>query len=392
MQVHSWDYKYQLKLIIFYLVFNFPFIAEADSAVRNIIFYIGDGMGITQITSSRIYLMGTNGRFNIEKMPITGLISTHSFDRLITDSGGGATALATGFKTKNGMIGVKPDSTPVVTILEAARDKGLSTGLIVTATITHATPACFAAHAASRRDQETIAAQLLDAKISLLFGGGKSYFLPQSYPGSKRLDDLDLLQLARSRGYQFIEHREDLKNIRKTPVLGLFSMESIHSDSTEPSLMEMATTAIDVLNQNKKGFFLMVEGSQIDWAGHDNDFQYLVREMKAFDEAVKVGLDFAARDKNTLVLVTADHETGGLLIVGGHPEGKDIQIEWSLTRHSGTLVPLFAAGPQSQLFSGIKDNTEIPVILARLLKLKNFPAELVSPQQDQSNLDIDSVK
>jgi alkaline phosphatase len=380
MQTHSKVFICLLRLIIFYLISIFPSLVKADPAVKNVIFYIGDGMGITQITSSRIYLMGANERFNIEKMPVTGFMATHSIDRLITDSGAGATALATGFKTKNGMIGVKPDSTAVVTIVEAARDKGLSTGLIATSTITHATPASFAAHTASRREQQTIAAQMLDARISLLFGGGKSYFIPQSYPSSQRLDDLDLMQVAESRGYQIIEHRDELKVIRKIPVLGLFSMEAIHGDSTEPSLKEMTSTALEILSQNKKGFFLMVEGSQIDWAGHDNDFQYLVREMIAFDDAVAAGLDFAARDKRTLVLVTADHETGGLVIAGGHLEGKDIQVEWSSTKHSGTLVPLFAAGPQSQLFTGIKDNTEIPVILARILKLKNFPAEFSSLQ------------
>src|SRR4030042_6618160 len=216
-------------------------------------------MGITQITSSRIYLMGADGRFEMEKMPITGLITTHSVDRLITDSAAGATALASGYKTKNGMIGMNRDSVAVVTILEAARDKGLSIGLISTSSITHATPASFAAHVSSRRSQSEVASQLIDAQISLLLGGGKSFFLPQELSGSKRSDQIDLRQLAVEKGYSIVQNKEELQKIGKGPVLGIFALEGLQGDSSEPSLKDMTEAALKVLSQNKKGFFLMVE-------------------------------------------------------------------------------------------------------------------------------------
>ncbi|OGB66090.1 MAG: hypothetical protein A2Y94_09390 [Caldithrix sp. RBG_13_44_9] len=350
-----------------------PLLVNAGTTVKNVILYIGDGMGITQITSSRIYLMGADGRFEMEKMPITGLITTHSVDRLITDSAAGATALASGYKTKNGMIGMNRDSVAVVTILEAARDKGLSIGLISTSSITHATPASFAAHVSSRRSQSEVASQLIDAQISLLLGGGKSFFLPQELSGSKRSDQIDLRQLAVEKGYSIVQNKEELQKIGKGPVLGIFALEGLQGDSSEPSLKDMTEAALKVLSQNKKGFFLMVEGSQIDWAGHDNSFPDLWREMKAFDDAVAVGLQYSAENEKTLVIVTADHETGGLLIEDGHNDGKDLQIAWHLKGHTGTMVPLFVSGPKAELFSGIKDNTEIPVILSELLGIRNFP-------------------
>ena len=367
------------RIILIIWLFIWLVLLNAGSSIKNVILYIGDGMGITQITSARIAILGANGRFELEKMPITGMISTHSVDQLITDSAAGATALSSGYKTKNGMIGMNRDSVAVVTILEAARDKGLSTGLISTSSITHATPASFAAHTLSRRSQSEIAGHLLDAQVSLLLGGGRGYFLPQNLPGSKRSDQLDLLQLARDRGYSVVQDKGDLLKIRKAPVLGLFAMDELKGDTTEPSLKDLTEAALNLLKQNKRGFFLMVEGSQIDWAGHDNNFQDLCREMKAFDDAIAVGLEFSAENEKTLVIVTADHETGGLLIIGGHNDGKDLQIAWHLKGHSGTMVPLFAAGPHSEHFSGIKDNTEIPVILSKLLGIQNFPRLYSSP-------------
>ncbi len=137
----------------------------------------------------------------------------------------------------------------------------------------------------------------------------------------------------------------------------------------------MTRKSLELLSSNKSGFFLLIEGSQIDWAGHDNDFQYLVREMKGFDDAVGEGIRFARENENTLILVTADHETGGLIIAGGKNDGKDIRVKWHSAGHSGTPVPLFAAGAQAELFTGVKDNTEIPVLLGRLMGLNNFPAK-----------------
>lgn len=319
---------------------NYPFIS--DTQIRNVILYIGDGMGMSQVRTAAIKTMGANGRFQIEKMPVLGLTTTHSYDRLITDSGAGATALAAGYKTRNGMISVTPDSVPVKTILEAVRDKGLSTGLVATSTITHATPACFAAHWPDRADQDIIAAQMLDSKVNVILGGGRAYFIPQSSEGSKRSDDSDLISRAKTMGYEFVDTFSKFKKSNQNFLLGLFELGALPRNSQEPSLVDLTAKAIEILQRNEKGFFLMVEGSQIDWGGHDNELEYLINEVLQFDAAVKLGLDFALNDKHTLILVTADHETGGMHVKQGPIDGKDLEVRWLGGSHTGEPVPIFA--------------------------------------------------
>lgn len=344
-----------------------------DSQVENIIFLIGDGMGLSQITSARIANYGADERLNIEKLPVTGLINTHSSNDLITDSGAAGTALATGYKTNNGMISVNPDGKRLRTILEACRDIGMSTGLVVTCTITHATPAVFASHVMSRNDEATIASQLLENKVNVMLGGGRMFFLPESEPGSKRQDERNLLTEAKKNGYLYIQTKEELKESRGNYILGLFQLGALTTIPPEPSLGEMTDKAIELLRKNRKGFFLMVEGSQIDWACHDNDTDNTIRQTLLFDEAVKVSLDFALESKNTLVLVTADHECGGMGINGGSLDGKGLSIGWTTKGHSGVPVPVYAFGPKAERFMGLKDNTEIPRIFAELLGIESFP-------------------
>lgn len=347
-----------------------------DAPVHNIILFIGDGMGLSQITAYRIHNLGGVGKLNIERMPITGLLHTQSIDELITDSAAGATALACGFKTHNGMIATLPDNTRVLTILEAARDKRMSTGLIATSSITHATPACFASHVESRGNQTEIARQLIDENVDILLGGGKGYFIPESEPESKRSDDLNLVARAQEKGYQLVETGEALMKVDQNRVLGLFDYGALKHDPSEPTLAQMTAKSIELLSRNTKGFFLMVEGSQIDWGAHDNDLDYVLREMASFDEAVKVGLDFALQDKHTLVVVTADHETGGLAINGGSFDGSDLDVGWTTEHHTGQPVPVFAFGPYSLRFTGVKENSEVPKIFAELLGIEPFPRKL----------------
>lgn len=347
-----------------------------DVPVRNIIMFIGDGMGISHITAYRIHNVGAEGKLNIERMPVTGLLHTQSIDELITDSAAGATALACGFKTRNGMIAILPDNTRVLTILEAARDKGMSTGLVATSSITHATPACFASHVESRDNQTEIARQLVEGNVDILLGGGKRYFIPQSESESKRPDNLDLIARAQEKGYQFVETGEELLKADRNQVLGLFRSGSLKREPPEPTLAEMTAKSIELLSRNTEGFFLMVEGSQIDWGAHDNDLDYMFWEMASFDEAVKVGLDFALEDKHTLVIVTADHETGGLAINDGSFDGSDLEVGWTTGDHTGQPVPVFAFGPHCLRFTGVKENSEIPQIFADLLGIKPFPRKL----------------
>jgi alkaline phosphatase len=346
---------------------------SANSQVENIVFLIGDSMGLAQITSTRIKTVGVNGKLHMERMPATGLINTHSANSLVTDSGAAGTALATGYKTNNGMISVSPDDERLLTILEACKGKGMVTGLVVTSTITHSAPAAFAAHVRYRGDEATIASQLLENKVNVLLGGGKAFFLPQSIFGSKRQDERDLIAEAKKIGYLFVQTKEELKVAKENYLLGLFQLFALTTNPPEPSLVELTQKAIELLSQNRKGFFLMVEGSQIDWACHNNNPDNTIRQTLLFDEAIKIALDFALKDKHTLVVVTVDHECGGMGLNAGSLNGKSLIIGWTSKGHTGVPVPIYAFGPGAERFMGLHDNTEVPRIFAELLDIKPFP-------------------
>jgi alkaline phosphatase len=346
--------------------------------VRNIIFCIGDGMGMGQIALARMKAAGPDGLLYMERMPVAGFVRTHSANSLVTDSAAAGTALASGVKTKNSMVGMAPDGTSCHTILEAAKAKGMTTGLVVTSAITDATPAAFASHVTSRKMQDKIAEQLIASKVNVLFGGGKEYFLPKSNSRSKRNDQKNLIEQAKEAGYIYIRTAEELKTAQHPYILGLFQLGPLTTVAPEPSLAELTAKAIDVLNRegenNKKGgFFLMVEGSQIDWACHDNNTAGVIRQTLLFDQAVKAAIDFAQKDKCTLVVVTADHETGGLTIKGGKSKVNELYVNWSTNGHSAMPVPIYAFGPKADIFAGTYDNTEVPKKFAKLLGINLFP-------------------
>ncbi|MCX5644544.1 MAG: alkaline phosphatase [Phycisphaerae bacterium] len=351
--------------------------------VDNVIFCIGDGMGLTQVAMARVKSTGLDGKLCLEKLPVTGLVRTHSANSSVTDSAAAGTALACGVKTKNAMIGMTPDEQGYRTILEAAKDKGMATGLVVTSTISHATPATFASHVKSRKMEDKIAEQLLANRVNVLFGGGKKFFLPKSAPKSGRKDDLDLLAAARTAGYDYIETTEAMQSLCGSYVLGLFQLEGLKTVAPEPSLAQLTGKAIELLSRirpdspdGRAGFFLMVEGSQIDWGCHSNKANVAVRQTLLFDQAVEAAVGFALKDGHTLVIVTADHETGGLTLIGGGSEDKaDAQLtpRWSTKGHSGTPVAVYAMGPGAGQFAGVQDNTEIPKKIARLLYIRPFP-------------------
>jgi alkaline phosphatase len=362
-------------LLLFPIVLQFASVCDAKSrSVQNVIFLIGDGMGLTQVFASRATVVGPDGSLNVDRMPFTGFVRTHSANSLITDSAAAATALASGFKTDNGMIGVTPDSQRVQTILSACQRAGKSTGLIATSSITHATPACFAAHVISRSSESQIAEQIIDDKIDVLLGGGKSFFIPSTESYSKRSDDKNLIATAQNNGYIFIQTRDELLAANSNRLVGLFENEAMTTEPPEPTLAEMAGKALEILSRNPKGFFIMIEGSQIDWAAHAHNKDNLVKQVTDFDKAVKIALDFAAQHHNTLVVVTADHETGGLAIINGQRTGAQLDFAWSTEGHSATMVPVYAYGPGASRFSGTLDNTDIPKIMAELAGINNFPA------------------
>ena len=278
------------------------------------------------------------------------------------------------------MIGVAPNEEAYCSVLEAAQAKGMATGLVATSTISHATPASFGSHVKSRKMEPEIAEQLIGNRINVLFGGGRKYFLPQSHSGSGRKDDRDLLAEAREAGYTVIETANQLRWVHGPRVLGLFQLDSLTTFSPEPMLAEMTKKAITILDDTAtdskkygKGFFLMVEGSQIDWACHSNDAETCVRQVLLFDEAVRTAVDFALADGRTLVVVTADHETGGLTIPSGSLKGTDAKAHWSTKGHSASPVPVYAIGPKAEKFGGVYDNTDIAKKIAQVLGIESFP-------------------
>ncbi|MFK7978592.1 MAG: alkaline phosphatase [Saprospiraceae bacterium] len=336
------------------IVSNFQ--AEPNQVLaKNIILMIGDGMGLGQITAG----MYANGNtLNLEKFPIVGLQKTYSYNNLITDSAASATAIACGVKTYNAAIGVNKDTVPVQSILEEASLKGLKTGLVATSTIVHATPAAFISHQPMRSMYEYIAADFLKTDIDLFIGGGYKYFNEQ------RKNEQSLLPKLIKKGFTVSSiTKEDLSEIKLSTVKKLAYFTA--NDSPIPEAMgrdylpQASIISANFLNRFKKqGFFLMIEGSQIDWGGHANDTKYIISEVKDFDKAIGKMLAFAKKDKETLVIVTADHETGGFAI---NPKSSMDSIRGAFTNsyHTGTMVPVFAYGPGSELFSGIYENTAI---------------------------------
>ncbi|MHC4310269.1 MAG: alkaline phosphatase [Planctomycetota bacterium] len=351
----------------------YPSLSE-EKEVKNIILLIGDGMGFGQLTLARLSAAGKEGRLNMETFPVTGLMKNHSADALVTDSAASATAMACGIKTNNGMVGMDPYGKKYMSILEVAKEKSMSTGLIATSSITHATPACFGAHVENRDNETAIAKDIIENKINVLFGGGRTFFLPKK-EGGKRRDGLNLIEEAEKEGYIYITTSKALSDVNEPYVLGFFQEEELTTDGDEPALSELTDKAIKILNKNKNGFFLMVEGSQIDWVSHDNDKKNTIKQTLEFDKAVKVSKDFAELDGQTLVIVTADHETGGLVIVGDE-EGFKIKNKWTTTEHTAMPVPVYAFGPGAIIFTGNYDNTELANKMSYLLGINDFPREL----------------
>lgn len=278
---------------------------------RNVILMIPDGCGVASLNLGRL----AGGHPLALDGILVGACETSSADALITDSAAGVTAYACGIRTRNRVLALDENMHPVATILEGAQARGMSTGLVATSRITHATPAGFASHVPERNNEDDIAVQELDHKVDVLLGGGRRFFLPKSAGGS-RADDRDLLAEAKEHGYTVIESKRGFGGAMKAPLLGLFTPDhmsyEIDREPLEPSLADMSYLAIALLSRNPKGFFVMIEGSRIDHAAHSNDPATHARDVLAYDEAVKVALNFARHDGHTLVVSVADHETGGL--------------------------------------------------------------------------------
>jgi alkaline phosphatase len=296
--------------------------ATAADLPRNIIIMFADGAAPTQWDfgrySSQVLrqqpFVTTDVVF---RQGVVGVLTTSAFDAYVTDSAAAASAMSTGFKTKNGAISITPDGASPRTVMAAAKAAGKRIGLVTTATVYDATPAAFAGHAASRRDSQALVDQLVILGPDALVGGGADYFLPSSVPGGKRNDGQDVSATFRARGYTVARTPVELTAASGSKLLALFSQDDmdleIDRDPTrEPTTAEMATSALKALApQSPNGFVLLVENENIDTAGHHNDAASLMRALWAFDDAVKVALEFQRQHPDTLVIVTGDHETGG---------------------------------------------------------------------------------
>jgi len=335
--------------------------ADGGEKPENIIILIGDGMGVAHLTLGHL---GTGG-LNAERMPVGGLVMTFPYGGMVTDSAASGTAIATGRKTRNGMISISPDGDTLRTVLEYAEEAGMATGLVATSQITHATPAVFAAHVADRKMEDEIARQMTGSGVDVLIGGGWSYFLPAEIADSRRDDDLDLVEMLKKR-MAVVRSAGELMELVEVSAVAAFlaPLECPPAKDREYSLADLAGKAIGILSRSGSGFFLMIEGSQIDWAAHDNDSDGVLEEIMDFDGAIGEALDFAETDGRTLVIVTADHETGGLALL--EAEGRsdtDVEPRFTTANHTMAMVPLLAFGPGAEAFGGIHDNTFLGITM-----------------------------
>ncbi len=337
-------------------------LAADTSGARNVILMIGDGMGWAQVAVARCFVHGPGGELNMDKLEHSGYVSTFSLHSLITDSAAAATAMATGHKTGNGVIGQSVSGEEYKTILEMAKDVGKSTGLVTTTEVTHATVAAFAAHDNSREHAKAIAEDYLHgSQPDVVMGGGLRVWT--TVP----------LKEARDAGYKVVFTKEELQaagTLDTGKLLGLFDTGhmsyAMSRRMDEPSLIEMSLKSLELLSRDADGFFLMIEGGRIDHAGHANDSRAVLYDTIAFDEtvgAVVEWLDTNGQADETLLIVTADHETGGLAVTGPRDflpkRGNKAETKWTHDYHTAEDVPIWAQGPGAEVVNVRMDNTDI---------------------------------
>lgn len=357
-----------------------------ESESRNLILFIGDGMGPEHREAGQLFSVGQDGSLMMDSLPVSGWIHTSSLGGVLTDSAAGATALATGVKSYNDVVSMSTHREDLKTILEYAQDLGMSVGLVSTKYIADATPAAFAAHVWGRDNTTAIATQFLEHQVDVIFGGGENDFLPRTETGcfpetGTRYDERNIVEEVVEAGYTFVcdaESFDALDPLTNQLVLGLFADESMIRPYA-PTLAEMTEKAIEILSQNPKGFFLMVEGGMIDIASHDNDSQNAIDDVIGLDEAVAVGLEFAEVNDDTMLIVTADHETGGfetyIESTGVYdeegpfymPDGTEFFVRWDISRHTDVDVPVTAYGPGTDQLSGTHENTVVFDIMLEFL-------------------------
>lgn len=324
---------------------------KCTKKAKNIIFLIGDGMGVSQVSTAYYY----NDSPVFSQFPVVGLSNTSSASSKVTDSAAGATVFSIGERTYNGAIGMTNDTLPKELITEKLSAQGYKTGVVATSSVVHATPAAFYAHVKSRKMYEKIASQLPGSHIDFFAAGGTKFF-------AQRSDNKDMIKELKNNG--FVVDTNNLADASKMSadkkygfMLAPDGMPS-KVNGRGDFLPDATKLALNYFSKSKENFFLMVEGSQIDWAGHRNNPEMLIGEVLDFEKTVRAALEFAKKDGNTLVVVTADHETGGVAIPNQkNEEGKKHPYpKFAVTGHTATLVPVFAYGPGAEKFAGVYNN------------------------------------
>ncbi|WP_188993714.1 alkaline phosphatase [Paenibacillus nasutitermitis] len=387
--------------------------SQADAAspqTKNVILFVGDGMGTAQRNAIRLATVGLKGSLAMDSMPYTGLLHTSSTVP-VTDSAASATAYASGVKTYNGAIGMDANRSKVKTIMEYAKEAGKSTGIVTTSQVTDATGAAFGAHVEDRSKQSEIALQLItQSKVDVILGGGEDFWYPAGETGMFQDEPSEdpsekskgtqgnLVNKAKQLGYNYVSSKTGLQNVKKGKILGLFANEEMFQQKPEGegdlyhpvvSLAEMTKTAIDTLSANKKGFFLMVEEEGTDEFAHQNNAKMTIKAGQELDKSVQVAKDFAKKHPETLVLVLADHETGGFSIeeVNAEDESGDgiskedgpfaianstfnFVVDWTTSGHTAVDIPITAMGRNADLFTGFYENTEVFSKLMQAMGLK----------------------
>ncbi len=342
-----------LSLCLFVCVFAF-----AQPKAKNVILLIGDGMGLAQTYAA---YMANGDSLALYTMPYTGFSITTCADRRVTDSGAGGTAIATGHKANYRSIGLDRYGVSHPSLLKVAKGYGKSTAIVCSCDITHATPASFIANVKDRDEQERIALAYLEGWCDVGLGGGGKRFDPK-----ERKDKLNLVDSLRKRGFDVVFSGDELTQSKNKKIIGLFADKHLESAKKRGGFMEICMQeALNRIAENENGFFLMVEGSQIDMEAHVHKYGSMTEEVLDFDRLVAMALDFARRDGNTLVVVTADHETGGLTIPA---KGKNTTEAWTTLDHTGVPVPIFAYGVGAERFCGVKQNTDIFFEIYKLMQ------------------------
>lgn len=352
--VHSANAQYNMPTQTF--TYEHPYAVEKLQApkgkkVKNVILMIGDGMSLMHVYTA---WAANRGKLWLENAQATGLSKTWAVKKLVTDSGSGGTSLATGVKTVYHAVGVDPEGKPLTSLVDVAKELGKDAGMAVTCRLWDATPCDFCCHNIDRDKEEELVGDYPTSGVDFVFGGGAQKF-------TNRKDGRDIFKELQKKGYHVSRTLDDFfaydKNSRIFAVP--YDKDTPLPDERGDLLARASMKGISLMNQNKNGFFMMIEGSQLDDYGHFNQLDLLMKEMLDFDQTVGEVMKWAAKDGETLVVVTADHETGGLTLVNGNKDEGRVECCFSTKDHSGAMVPVYAFGPGAENFTGIFENTDV---------------------------------